>query len=336
MPRIKRRTRKRRAEGQRETEWARREYRTHVMREGDVRSYRFRRANGDSNHWFSLTWTPGHLALAGDVGELTLVHYSALREFEEGIRWAASSDHDYLMGKTNVRQEYSREDTVDFIVQWANEEAVRALDGSRYKHWRKNPETGEMEPIVIRHKGYRHELQAYRRALTKAKADFEAARAAGEDPDWFDYAPDDPRGTSEDLFTFPKKPGWEAEVKLLGGNVSLDTVYDIPECWWAWCRIWRHLRGSYHNPLFDQEGPEFVLKAANRRILKDEIEDLCDSRDDAVRFCQSVGLEDYYGSERWPPRTYWQIEAIRHGCNLILDALDPKRTWGREWGDPVI
>lgn len=284
--------------GEVEREMAREAFADHVMRREEVVSHRFQRKDGASHYWFTLTWTPGHLTLAGDLGELTLCHYHALRHYEGGIRWALSSDFDYLMSKTSMRREYDRDGTLAFIMRHANEPVVSVLDGRKESFWRKDPASGEMVRQTRRVTGFRHELQVWRRTPLHER----------EDPE------DDPRAIR-------LRPDWKRKWDAHLHNTPIDDLYDIPDCWIPWVRIWRKLRGRHHRPGLSPEGPEFVLKAANRWELKSEIAELCASRDDAIRFCMDIGLDDYYGDEKWPSGVYWKFEAIQHGCRMILDAF---------------
>lgn len=266
---------------------AHKEFATHVMRGEETISRTFRRADGGSQYWFRITWTPGHLTLTGDVGDLTLCHYYALRSYEDGLAWALEADHDYLMSKTGVSQQYDPEATARFIVQHANEEPILALNGDRRRAG--FPRTG-----------FRHDLQAWRRMRLDEREDI---------------SDDDPR-------VIRLWPDWKRRWDLYLDLTPLDDLYEIPDCWNVWTRIWRALRGEFHRPGLSTEGPEFVIKAANRAKLKSQIKSLCESRDEAVGFCLRIGLDDYYGSEKWNAQTYWQIEAIKHGCGMMLEEAD--------------
>jgi hypothetical protein len=110
----------------------------HVCTPRRSRSFDFRTPGKGSVYAFSLTWTPGSLALAGDCGEMILTHCQALWELKAGLKWAAGSDIDYLLGKSNLRQVIDKDGTVEWLIDTANEGAVRTVRGLRddRRRWR--------------------------------------------------------------------------------------------------------------------------------------------------------------------------------------------------------
>lgn len=78
---------------------------------------------------FTLTWTPGHMTIVGDLGELTVVHYHAMRTLEEACNWLQSPDLNYLLSKTNVQKEYDPDETLEYLREWLNEEVIEACLG---------------------------------------------------------------------------------------------------------------------------------------------------------------------------------------------------------------
>jgi hypothetical protein len=96
---------------------ARQEFATHQVKERVSRSFDFRRPDGSCFFAYSLTWTPGSLALAGDIGELTLVHYQALATLEPGLAWATNSDHHYLLGKSSAKRVFDLDGTIHHLVE---------------------------------------------------------------------------------------------------------------------------------------------------------------------------------------------------------------------------
>ena len=113
----------------------------HVAAERRSRGFDFR-TEGRFAYAYSLTWTPGSLFLAGDCGELQVVHYQALAQLEEGLRWAAGSDYDYLLSKTKLRRTYDPEATAREIIRMANEAAGESLKNLRaeLREWRSSKE----------------------------------------------------------------------------------------------------------------------------------------------------------------------------------------------------
>lgn len=94
----------------------------HVMCERPSRSFDFRTPGNGSIYAFALTWSPGTVSFAGDMGEMTVTHYNALWYFEPGMRWLADAHWEYLLGKTAVRKEVSAEATADYIVEIAQDQ----------------------------------------------------------------------------------------------------------------------------------------------------------------------------------------------------------------------
>lgn len=265
-----------------------------------------------STYAFTLTWTPGHITLVGDLGELTLVHYSALRRFTD-IGWALSSDHHYLMSKTDRREEYSAETTLRDVVQMLNEEPLRALNGNH--GWRGN-----------RIPGYRQELQAYRveKAWNDRMFDDVALLAetfGGEPPEWADFDMEPPYDHPNQI---ERRPDWQHEYRISRSNTSLDRLWDIPDCWRPWVRVWRAFDGAFYNPETSDDNPTAVLKAGVRRRLKEELADtFAEGAESAANLLHKIGFDDFYGSYVWPARTYWQIAAIQHGVRMILADQQP-------------
>jgi hypothetical protein len=112
-------------------------FKQHRVTERKSRAFDFRR-DDTSNYAFSLTWTPGSLSLAGDVGELTLVHYNALWDLEGGLEWATHGDFDYLLGKSDRRPSYDADATAADIIEFANDRAGHSLRALRdeIRRWR--------------------------------------------------------------------------------------------------------------------------------------------------------------------------------------------------------
>jgi hypothetical protein len=97
------------------------------------KSWHFNTTNKDgsynSAYAFAVTWTPGSVFLAGDLGELTITHYNAAKTLDGTISWIGGSDFDYLMGKSDAKEEFDPVATCDHIVYLANEEAYDSMRG---------------------------------------------------------------------------------------------------------------------------------------------------------------------------------------------------------------
>ncbi|BAQ50362.1 hypothetical protein [Methylobacterium aquaticum] len=328
------RRRQRLAEGEKESPikaWARKAFADHVMTPEVVKSFTFRRARGGSSYWFGLTWRPGHLSLVGDVGEMTLTHYQALAEFEPGIRWAAGGDFSYLIEKSDKRgKDLDRSGTVEDILRMADEGAVWALEG------------------VVK------ERRKYRRDVAKGMLRFEAAlaewdfwrRLGVEDEDdrprLEDYTPEHYREEEAGSSRFTKKERadwrgrWGGDAFVYGHEP--ESQWHVPDGFELWFRIWEAVR---HRLDFHDTDPNIVLTPNGRWRLEEALTKHLDDDEmhpNAVAdFCRgTLNIDDYYGDYKYKEEYRWMVEAIHHGCNMILDEIHPKRTWGKTWGDPVV
>jgi hypothetical protein len=82
----------------------------HVIKERQSRSFDFRNPRLGSFYAYSVTWTPGTIVLAGDLGEMTITHWHALHKFKSGMEWLATAHWDYLLSKVDGS---SRDDIPD-------------------------------------------------------------------------------------------------------------------------------------------------------------------------------------------------------------------------------
>ncbi|WP_438852622.1 hypothetical protein [Brevundimonas nasdae] len=87
---------------------------------------------------FTLTWAPGSISVSGDVGEI-IVRNHGLGTLKSALRWAAGSDYDYLLSKSEIRQSYDAEATARYIIEAANREAASSLQTIReeLQWWRR-------------------------------------------------------------------------------------------------------------------------------------------------------------------------------------------------------
>lgn len=273
--------------------WAQKEYATHVMSPGECVSRRFRRSDGRSHYHFNLTWVPGTLSLSGDVGEISLVHYAALKEFRSGCYWLSGASYEYLVGKAaGDHREYDREGTVDFLVEMANSQIIDAL------------------------KQHRRELSDYREASAPGRARFR-----GDYDEWFELGmvgapplfeeyeiPDRRDYVTE--FTFEMVKGYEG---CFPGHYP-DKIDDrrLPADCHMWFAMWKELDVT--------DNPRDIFTAKGRREIRRALEQHLDEggREHAAEFCSQIGMSDYYGSEKFADRTIWQIEALQHGARMIL------------------
>jgi len=258
---------------------------SHVCTERVSRAFNLRIPGKGSIYAYSLIWSPGTLALAGDIGELTITHYQALRDFRDGLAWAASSDFHYLLGKSSRRCSFDRAGTADDIVHMANEQAV----GS----WR----------------AYADDLRVWRRDRPDPRVP--AAIYQGAEPDeeaaerWDSvqqWAADRPR---LDFFDLLGRWGGERPERR------------APDGW----RLWDRLRFE----LCDWVPERDIFTAAGRRQIRHELEmHLGDGGPEhSATLCSRLGLDDYYGTERYSFHDILQAEAIIRGARQILALIHP-------------
>lgn len=76
---------------------------------------------GTSNFSFYVSWVPGHLHLAGDIGNITTTHYSALSNLGDGISWMAGADFEYWASKTGSQKEYDPIATREYFEDLLND-----------------------------------------------------------------------------------------------------------------------------------------------------------------------------------------------------------------------
>lgn len=291
--------------------WALKEIAGHVMSRGPSVSRRFRRADGSFAHAFTITWVPGTVSLSGDLGELSIVHYHALRTFREGMEWIASADYDYLMGKASPRDEvFDPEGSVRFVVEMANSYLRDTLLEKR------------------------SEVQAYVRARNAAREEWsEAFESWAEERD-ADGGVVDPAPRLEDFL--PERADYVSTPSLFmkpgcenrSPEVFLDDIDAklLPDGYRIWFRIWKALRNNDEGP-YD---PSSIFTSAGRREIVEALDNyLSDGGEHrAAEFCVAAQIEDYYGSSKYKDRSVWQIEAFRHGARMILAEMQSQdRRW---------
>ncbi len=111
--------------------------------------------------------------------------------------------------------------------------------------------------------------------------------------------------------------------------------WQIPDGWHGWMRLMIVLEHD-----LDFEDPNQLLTPAGRRAVAKALADHLDGdmhENDVAEFCRRE-----LGFERLLRRLSLQRshDLADRGdparCNLILDQLEPRRAWGRNWADPVV
>lgn len=267
------------------------------------RSFQFRRADGSSHYFHTLTWSPGSLTLFGDAGEATLRHWQALQYLESGLSWAAKSDVSYLLEKSTETEVFDEQASVDFVVQQANEGPFEALWGRMDRLYGKDATTGEGVLRVRRIHGAMHEMREWRKTP-------EGERDCLPEV----LQPFMNRSTYHDVRRYYDCDGWS-----------------FGEAWLWWFRIWRYLEkeGYVH-----ENDPNKIRSAAFRRELKDGIERIASEGHDAfATFCCGISFDDYYGTTNYSWSSRFKIEIMRIAARRMLDEVINE---GCSLGDPVM
>lgn len=283
-------------------------YRTVRMHKQGAETLATVHTRASSTYAYSVTWTPGTLVVAGDLGEFTVTHYHAMDTIKNTLGWLDGISFQYLMEKSTAKEVYDAEGTLADIVRMANEPAVEMLDGYRPLHG-----------IGQRTQGYRHDLQQYRRELREGREEWIAEclpllgpwkgdRKGGEAlPALEDYLPEQP------------EPLKVAEKRRYSRSDSGDVNkrFHIPEGWELWLALW--------DEVLDYEDPNVIFTASGRRRIKEELEERLESEHEAAEFCGRIGLDDYYGARSYPHQCYVWAEAIQ----AWVDKVKP-RYWPQE------
>lgn len=208
---------------------------SHMVRERISRSWTLHavRPDGsyDSNLAYSVTWTPGTIVLAGDIGELTITHYNAAATLEGAVTWLHGAGFDYLMSKSDAKEVFDKEATLAFIVEMANDEAIHSM----------RAEWGEMR----RHRAGEVE--------EKKTAD-EAGESFTPEP----YETTLKITSRYDGAIYGKRSG---EIKLHS------KLWTVPDGWERWFRIWAEIDGyDDADMIFTAKGRRELKDALESRL----------------------------------------------------------------------
>lgn len=252
----------------------------HEMRAQPSRSFRFAKPR-TSAYSFVLTWLPGKLMLTGDIGDLTLTHGYACGKFDHAIRWAADSEFDYLMGKTGIHQTYDVYATRTALIQMAN------------------------EPVISSLRDHQQDLRVWRRAVASGDADLSD------------------RPTDEDPRIMSKRDDYERIARRWFDHTSLYEMRDMfhfDPCWDLWFSIWKVIYEVHEPPAAHSltPGPQAILTRSGREMMALSMADRLSDAISAAQFCSDIGLDDYGGEYVWTDQPRRQIDAIRHGCRMLI------------------
>ena len=283
--------------------------RSHLARPGKTISYELRNHSGEHNNSCTLTWTPGTLTLSGDVAEAVLSHCSALSEFEPGLRWVERGSINYLLEKSNLNDKVlDREATAESLIEDANAEALYAAQARRDE------------------RNANRRAESYGDAIWAQDMAWWHLTRNGPAPRLYDYLPE------PDWRDAPKPQFVKRDPGPIATRFDVETKWDIPDGWDQWFRIYNRF-----GMLFD---PNQILKSAERRATAEELVSEMTSpdmsADEVAEICTLVCPGDYYGTYVSDPRSVYLVSVLRTAAGLVLDQLEPSRTWGRTWGDPVV
>ncbi|MBY5849635.1 hypothetical protein HFN51_03560 [Rhizobium leguminosarum] len=244
----------------------------------------------NSTYAYTLTWTPGHMTIVGDLGELTVVHYHAMPTLEAACKWLQSCDYDYLLSKTSVKREFQLNPTIDDIWHTVSEEAMRAV-----------------KDIAEETAAHEQERPKWRKRDGMTKQDFEQELRYWEE--------DHPRIRYS--FTEVKAPR-HLENRNLWRQSERDG-WQVPDgFYWAF-RAWKELESGYYG--LDSD-PNSLLTDDGMNALQDALRSRLDGLLEGEILgwvYRDLGYDDYSGIYEYPHQAFFQIAAIQHGARMILD-----------------
>lgn len=274
---------------------------THVMTESKSRSFNFRRADGSSFYFFNITWSAGKISLSGDIGNIVLYDVYAMPSFETAVQWAATSEIDYLLGKSEIKKQYQPKETADLIISNANAPVIEAINGIYDTNYIRDPQTGKyvLDKRRLRVDGMRQQKQELRR---------------GEIEEW----------QVEDIYIFEKKEHGNLIIELAGGDDCPYRYWSFCDCWEKWVEIWKSLDdfGRYSN--YSNDKVKNVLKSSYRANMRDAVYNACYTQDEAAALMCRLGYDDFPIVYDYSFNARRLAAAIRWACQrLIAEGVVP-------------
>lgn len=92
----------------------------HVMQDAPAKSWRLGKP-GTGAYAFRVTWAAGMLAVGGDLGTAVYEVWPAFNTLEGAVDFVDKANFDYLTSKSEFKEEYDREATVEALIQSAYE-----------------------------------------------------------------------------------------------------------------------------------------------------------------------------------------------------------------------
>lgn len=271
-----------------------------------------------SNYTHTLTWTPGHLTITGDIGEITLTHYQAMQTFDAALDWASTSDVHYLLGKSDKRQVLQVEDTLDKLKRTISEEIVEAVVGRTANWWRQGPD-GQMfndKRVVC---GDLHELRAWRKG--KDSYAFEGEAPEETEKAWLEDKP------TTAFSPWQRWPDWKTRGSYSSEKHRRELpwhTFDIPDIWNRWVKLWQY---SEWGDFYIQESaralgqPTCVLNGNHRREIWASVCDrVGDSDDELADLFYALDLEPSFSYD-YDWRSYYLVSAVMLAVQKIKGFL---------------
>lgn len=285
-------------------------FKDHVTSDRPSRTFTFRHKSGSSNYAFSLMWTPGTMTLAGDLGEMTLTHYHAIRGLEESLRWASADPH-YLLEKSDKTRSLDRARTFEDIRHYVNEDAVDYLKGHReaLQEWRLDkPIRRDYGRAKGWKKSYTHAVDRWQ--CDKPKLEFQTKRLSPRDED---YDPTKYNPSIEDI--------------LSGASLTSYQVTVPPDGWRGWHRLHKAFGHGQDTDIFSAKYRRFLLLALSNWIYES-------SPDQIAQFTyHDLRLDDFGYATDYTFRDYQQVLTIQWAARRALEWLEGERVYA--WYHPA-
>lgn len=257
---------------------------THVMTESKSRSFDFRRADGSSFYFFKITWSAGVISIMGDMGSLTLENWYAMPTFEKAVHWAANAELQYLLGKSNVSEEYDGKETAKSIIRHANHEVIEALNGQFWNRERRDD-------------GMRQIAQKIRKGLLE--------KEELEDYDIYSFS----KRTKVDIYQFRNDP---------------KKYWDFCGVWNGWLDLWKALEDFGRYREWSDDSLKNILKPSYRREMRKAVEEACCTEMGVIDLFNHTNYDDYPIMRDYSFTNYRLAAAIRWACQkFIAEGLVP-------------
>lgn len=244
----------------------------------------------NSTYAFTLTWTPGHMTIVGDLGELTVVHYGAMPTLNEACHWLLSPDYHYLLSKTKEQRQFDRDATIEDIWRCLTEEVAEGQKAyaEELAYWQ------DEKPKWLKREG-----------MTKREFDADMKRWE-EDHPRFRYG-----------FSEARRPHYTINRNLWSKEEEFG--WRVPDGYWHLAKLWKFLRDE--SECFESD-PNFLLTDEGLQNIKKCFERWASDRNEGeliAMMYRDIGYDDYSGIYEYRPQAFFQIAAIQHGCRMILE-----------------